>query len=225
MGVKLGISVVPDATDPASTLEQIVVADRSGLDLVGVQDHPYQRRFFDTWTLLSFVAARTERIQLVTDVANLPLRPPAMLAKAAASLDVLSRGRFELGLGAGAFWDAVEAMGGPRRTAKDSVDALEEAIAILRAFWAAEDTLKLDGRHYTVNGVKPAGRRPPIRSASGSALMARGCSVSPVGSRTAGCRASAAACLPRTRLACKPSWTRRRGAPDASCRPSNGRLT
>jgi alkanesulfonate monooxygenase SsuD/methylene tetrahydromethanopterin reductase-like flavin-dependent oxidoreductase (luciferase family) len=155
MGVKLGIFVVPDATDPASTLEQIVVADRSGLDLVGVQDHPYQRRFFDTWTLLSFVAARTERIQLVTDVANLPLRPPAMLAKAAASLDVLSRGRFELGLGAGAFWDAVEAMGGPRRTAKDSVDALEEAIAILRAFWAAEDSLKFEGRHYTLTGVKP----------------------------------------------------------------------
>ena len=117
MSVKLGIFIVPDATDPAFTLEQVVAGDRSGLDLVGVQDHPHQRRFFDTWTLLSFVAARTQRIQLVTDVANLPLRPPPMLAKAAASLDLLSGGRFELGLGAEAFPDAVEAIalsGDPR---------------------------------------------------------------------------------------------------------------
>lgn len=133
--LKLGVFVVPDAGEGGRTLEQIVAADTSGLDLVGVQDHPYQRRFFDTWTLLSFAAARTERIRLVPDVANLPLRPPAMLAKAAASLDVLSGGRVELGLGAGAFWDGVEAMGGPRRTPKESVDAVEAAIGILRDFW------------------------------------------------------------------------------------------
>jgi alkanesulfonate monooxygenase SsuD/methylene tetrahydromethanopterin reductase-like flavin-dependent oxidoreductase (luciferase family) len=152
--VKLGIFVVPDATDSGATLEQIVAGDESGLDLVGVQDHPYQRRFFDTWTLLSFAAARTEQLRLVPDVANLPLRPPALLAKAAASLDVLSGGRVELGLGAGAFWEGVEAMGGPRRTAKESVDALEEAIAVLRAFWT-EDLVTVEGDHYTVNGAKP----------------------------------------------------------------------
>ena len=62
---RVGIFVVPDATDPGATLDQIVAADRSGLDVVGVQDHPYQRRFFDTWTLLPFAAARTERITFV----------------------------------------------------------------------------------------------------------------------------------------------------------------
>jgi alkanesulfonate monooxygenase SsuD/methylene tetrahydromethanopterin reductase-like flavin-dependent oxidoreductase (luciferase family) len=153
--VKLGIFAVPDASDPASTLEVIEAADLAGLDLVGVQDHPYQRRFFDTWTLLSFVAARTQRIRLLTDVANLPLRPPAMLAKAAASLDLLSGGRVELGLGAGAFWDGVEAMGGPRRSPKESVDALEEAIQILRAFWQGRGTVEFDGEHYRVSGAKP----------------------------------------------------------------------
>jgi alkanesulfonate monooxygenase SsuD/methylene tetrahydromethanopterin reductase-like flavin-dependent oxidoreductase (luciferase family) len=61
MEVKLGIFAVPDATDSESTVEQILAADRSGLDLVGVQDHPYQRRFHDTWTLLSYAAGRTER--------------------------------------------------------------------------------------------------------------------------------------------------------------------
>ena len=138
MPVRLGVFVTPDATEPDATVEQIVAADRAGLDLAGVQDHPYQRRFFDTWTLLSYVAARTERIRLVTDVANLPLRPPKMLAKAAASLDVLSGGRVELGVGAGAFWDGVERMGGPRRLPKESVDALEEAIPALRRFWDEE---------------------------------------------------------------------------------------
>src|SRR6266511_2780155 len=88
-------------------------ADRSRLDLVGIQDHPYQRRFLDTLALIETLLAETRRVRVFPDVANLPLRPPATLAKEAASLDVLSGGRFELGLGAGAFWDAIEAMGGP----------------------------------------------------------------------------------------------------------------
>jgi len=152
---KLGVFVVPDATDPEATVEQIVAADRAGLDLAGVQDHPYQRRFFDTWTLLSYVAARTERITLLPDVINLPLRQPAVLAKSAASLDVLSGGRVELGLGAGAFWDGVEAMGGPRRTPGESVEALEEAMRIMRAFLDMEPSVRLDGKHYRAAGAKP----------------------------------------------------------------------
>jgi alkanesulfonate monooxygenase SsuD/methylene tetrahydromethanopterin reductase-like flavin-dependent oxidoreductase (luciferase family) len=154
MALALGVFVIPDAQDAERTLEQIVAADATGLDLVGVQDHPYQRRFLDTWTLLSFAAARTGRVRLLPDVANLPLRPPAVLAKAAASLDVLSGGRFELGLGAGAFWDAVVAFGGPRRTGPESVDALEEAIAIIRAVWAGESNIRIDGEHYRVHGAK-----------------------------------------------------------------------
>jgi alkanesulfonate monooxygenase SsuD/methylene tetrahydromethanopterin reductase-like flavin-dependent oxidoreductase (luciferase family) len=153
--VKLGVFAVPDATDPASTVEQLLAADRAGLEVAGVQDHPYQRRFFDTWTLLAYVAGQTERIRLVPDVTNLPLRPPAMLAKAAASLDVLSGGRVEVGLGAGAFPEAVAAMGGPRRTPKESVDALVEAIAILRAFWDGARSLELEGEHYRVSGARP----------------------------------------------------------------------
>ena len=152
---KLGVFVVPDATDSERTVEQILAADRAGLDLAGVQDHPYQRRFLDTWTLLSYVAARTERITLLPDVINLPLRLPAVLAKSAASLDVLSGGRVELGLGAGAFWEGVEAMGGPRRTPGVSVEALEEAIRIMRAFLDMEASVRLDGAHYRAAGAKP----------------------------------------------------------------------
>jgi alkanesulfonate monooxygenase SsuD/methylene tetrahydromethanopterin reductase-like flavin-dependent oxidoreductase (luciferase family) len=155
MAVQVGIFVVPDATGAESTLEQIVAADQAGLDIVGIQDHPYQRRFFDTWTLLSYAAGRTERVRLLPDVINLPLRLPSVLAKSAASLDVLSGGRVELGLGAGAFWDGIVAMGGPRRTPKQSVDALEEAIAIVRGFWSGERSVDVDGEHYAVRGAKP----------------------------------------------------------------------
>src|SRR2546426_8314307 len=109
--VRFGVFVVPEATE--RPLQQAAIADEVGFDIIGVQDHPYQRRFFDTWTLLTAMAMRTERITVFPDVANLPLRPPAVLAKAAATLDLLSGGRVELGLGAGGFWDAIKAYGGP----------------------------------------------------------------------------------------------------------------
>ena len=130
--VRFGISVVPLAANHAAIIKQVLAAERGGLDVVGIQDHPYQRRFLDTFALIADLLARTERLRFFPDVANLPLRGPAMIAKVAASLDVMSGGRFELGLGAGSFWDAVAGMGGPRRNAREAADALEEAIPIIR---------------------------------------------------------------------------------------------
>jgi len=151
--VKFGVFVIPDATEPLRALESAIRADELGLDLVGIQDHPYQRRFHDTWMLLAAVAARTRRVVLFPDVANLPLRPPAMMAKAAGSLDLLSGGRFELGLGAGGFWDAIKAMGGPARTPAESVSALEEAIQVIRLMWSGERGIRFDGQFYQLAGV------------------------------------------------------------------------
>ena len=153
--VRIGVFVVPGADDVEGTLGQALAAEEAGLDLVAIQDHPYQRRFLDTWALLAYLAGRTERIGLVPDVANLPLRPPAVMAKAAASIDLLSGGRFELGLGAGAFWDAIAAMGGPRLTPKESVDALEEAIEVVRLCWSEEGPVDFEGVHYRLDGHKP----------------------------------------------------------------------
>ena len=148
-----GIFPVPESEQRERLVEQVLLADRLGLDLVGIQDHPYQRRFLDTWTLLSYLAGRTERIRLFPDVASLPLRSPALLAKAAASLDLLSGGRAELGLGAGAFWEAIGAWGGAVRTPKQSVDALEEAVEIIRRVWAGERGIRFEGEHYRLSGA------------------------------------------------------------------------
>ena len=137
---------------------QVLAAERGGLDVVGIQDHPYQRRFLDTFALIADLLARTSRLRFFPDVANLPLRPPTMLAKAATSLDVMSGGRFELGIGAGGFWDAVAGMGGPRRSPGEAADALEEAIPIIRAVLDVgpdKRVVRGAGPHYPIPGYPP----------------------------------------------------------------------
>ena len=157
--LEFGVSVVPLADPPDWAARIVVAADRAGLDLVGIQDHPYQRRFLDTWTLISTLVPVTERIRFFPDVASLPLRPPAMLAKAAASLDVLSGGRVEMGLGAGAFWDAIVGMDGPRRSPGEAVRSVEEAIKVMRLVWSDESSLRFEGEIYSLRGMRP-GPRP-----------------------------------------------------------------
>jgi alkanesulfonate monooxygenase SsuD/methylene tetrahydromethanopterin reductase-like flavin-dependent oxidoreductase (luciferase family) len=151
-----GAFITPSARPPLQAVELAVTADRAGLDLVTFQDHPYQPSFHDTWTLLSYVASRTSRVRVSGNVLNLPLRQPAVLARAAASLDLLSGGRFEMGIGTGSFWDAIEAMGGPRRSPGEAIEALEEAITVFREIWAVDrpGPVKVDGKHYRVHGAK-----------------------------------------------------------------------
>jgi alkanesulfonate monooxygenase SsuD/methylene tetrahydromethanopterin reductase-like flavin-dependent oxidoreductase (luciferase family) len=130
--IRFGYFLVPNADDPL--LETARRVEQLGLDYVGIQDHPYQRRFVETWSLMAMIAATTTTLRIFPDVANLPLRPPAVLAKTAATIDLQSGGRFEVGLGAGAFWAAIEAYGGPRRGAFHGpvdqwVDGLAELVA------------------------------------------------------------------------------------------------
>ncbi|MGH3758263.1 LLM class flavin-dependent oxidoreductase [Actinophytocola sp.] len=153
--LEFGVFLPPQADAAGDTLTLARLADRLGLDLVSAQDHPYQAAFLDTWTLLSVIAAGTTSVRVFPNVANLPLRPPAVLARSVASLDILSGGRAELGLGAGAFWDAVEGMGGPRRTPGESVAALEEAVAVIRALWTPGRGVRLAGEHYRLAGAHP----------------------------------------------------------------------
>lgn len=151
-----GTFLTPAAAQPQAAVALAQVSEQAGLDLATFQDHPYQPAFLDSWTLLSYVAASTERIRLSLNVANLPLRQPAVLARSAASLDLLTGGRVELGLGSGAFWDAIEAMGAARLTPGQGVQALTEAITIIRGIWAVDDrsALRVAGDFHRVDGAK-----------------------------------------------------------------------
>jgi alkanesulfonate monooxygenase SsuD/methylene tetrahydromethanopterin reductase-like flavin-dependent oxidoreductase (luciferase family) len=111
---------------------------------------------------MAMVAAATSTLRVFPDVANLPLRSPSVMAKAAATIDLLSGGRFELGLGAGAFWDAIEAYGGPRRRPGESLEALEEAITVIRKIWSGDRNLRVEGMHYRLAGAQ-SGPVPPHR--------------------------------------------------------------
>jgi alkanesulfonate monooxygenase SsuD/methylene tetrahydromethanopterin reductase-like flavin-dependent oxidoreductase (luciferase family) len=159
--LRFGINLIPSSQEPEAVVELAQLSERAGADLLNFQDHPYQPAFLDTWTLLSYVAARTDSIALSGNVHPIPLRPPALLARSAASLDILSGGRFELALGAGGFWDAIAALGGPRRSPAEAVEALDEGIRIIRETWDtdARGGISFDGRHYQVRGAK-RGPRP-----------------------------------------------------------------
>jgi alkanesulfonate monooxygenase SsuD/methylene tetrahydromethanopterin reductase-like flavin-dependent oxidoreductase (luciferase family) len=156
--VAFGLNVDPSAGDPQTSARIADIADESGLEYAGVQDHPYNPGFTDTLSHIAWLAARTSRVHFFTNVASLPLRPPALLAKQAATIDLLSGGRFELGVGAGAFWDGIAGLGGPRRSPGEGRQALSEAIDIIRASWAGGPS-RYAGQHYQVPDARP-GPRP-----------------------------------------------------------------
>jgi alkanesulfonate monooxygenase SsuD/methylene tetrahydromethanopterin reductase-like flavin-dependent oxidoreductase (luciferase family) len=163
--LRFGLSVVPYAADYEGILERVRIAEERGLDLVGIQDHPYQRRYLDTYSLIADLLARTERLRFFPDVTSLAMRDPPMIAKAAASMDLMSGGRFELGLGAGNFWNAVAGMGRPERTNREAFEALEEAIAIIRGaldVGPQKRVVRGEGPYYPIPGY-PAGPAPTHR--------------------------------------------------------------
>ncbi len=158
-----GVNINPYASQFERAFEIAKLADELGLDTIGIQDHPYNGSFADTWTLLSALAVSTRRIRFFTNVADLPLRPPAMLAKAAATLDIVTKGRVELGLGAGAFWPAIKSYGGPTRNPSEAVSALEEAISVVRLIWdyggGGRTRASFRGKYYQLDNAQ-TGPRP-----------------------------------------------------------------
>jgi alkanesulfonate monooxygenase SsuD/methylene tetrahydromethanopterin reductase-like flavin-dependent oxidoreductase (luciferase family) len=155
MPLRFGIQLAPTADDLENVRDLARRADRDGLDLLGIQDHPYAPAQVDAFSLITTVLTETARLTVFPDVASLPMRGPAMLAKIAASLDRLSGGRFDLGLGAGGIRRAIRSMGGPDRTDRQALDALEEGIGIMRAMWRSPgERVRRSGDYYSVDGVR-----------------------------------------------------------------------
>jgi alkanesulfonate monooxygenase SsuD/methylene tetrahydromethanopterin reductase-like flavin-dependent oxidoreductase (luciferase family) len=153
--IEFGIFLDPAAAQANTVLDTIARIDELGYDWIGIQDHPYNRTQLDSLTLIGMGLARTERVRFFPDVATLSLRPPTMLANQAVTLDLLGNGRFELGIGSGAFWDAIEAMGGPRRTPSEAYASMDEAIDILRAAFDGARSVDHAGEIYRIHGWRP----------------------------------------------------------------------
>ncbi|MEV1331923.1 LLM class flavin-dependent oxidoreductase [Micromonospora costi] len=176
--ITFGLSLDPSADTLAEARHLARAAADGGLEYLAVQDHAYQPGHLDTWTLISHLAAETARISFLTDVADLQLRPPAMLAKAGASLGVLTGGRIVLGVGGGPSADAVAAMGGPRRSGAETITYVAESLQIMRRALAGE-AVRFHGQQHTVEGyaggpVPPApvplwlgGQRPRMLAVAG----------------------------------------------------------
>jgi len=178
--LRFGTFITPTSADPDRVVELAVLSDRLGFDLVTFQDHPYQPALLDAWSLLAFVAARTERIHLSANVSNLPLRPPAMLARASVTIDQLSGGRFELGL-------APEASGTPSkvsaadgsRAARPSTPSRRRSGSSGRCGRSTSPAGRTSPASTTVSRAHAAGRRARTPSASRSAHTSPGCCGSP----------------------------------------------
>jgi probable F420-dependent oxidoreductase len=146
-----GINVNQSVTAGSDPLADARHAESLGFDMVMVSDHLVGRRpTFETWTVLTWLAAGTSRIGLGTNVLGLPYRTPAVTAKRAESLDRLSGGRLVLGLGAGGTDAEFRAFGLPVRPAGEKIDAFEEALEVIRRLWT-EPSVTFEGRHYSLH--------------------------------------------------------------------------
>jgi probable F420-dependent oxidoreductase len=149
----------PRAADVGRLRDYVQEAEAAGFDYVSIQDHPYVPDFLDTFTLIGTLIGQTSRLRFMTNVANLPLRPAQMLAKTSASLDLLSGGRFELGLGAGWMTPDYEQPGFPLDRPGLRIARLAEAIDIVRGLWL-DVPFSYEGAHYEVNHL--TGRPVPL---------------------------------------------------------------
>jgi alkanesulfonate monooxygenase SsuD/methylene tetrahydromethanopterin reductase-like flavin-dependent oxidoreductase (luciferase family) len=157
-------SVIDDGPELLRMAEQ---ADRDGLDIFSLSDHPYIGERLDAYATVGFVLGRTERLAGFANVSNLPLRPAPMLARAVTSLSALSGGRVVLGMGAGGLWDRISDMGVPRLAPGDAVDAFEEGIVLVKMLSGGGPPVTYQGRHHRVNQIEPAPvAAPPVWTGS-----------------------------------------------------------
>ena len=155
-GVSLGAWNGADVSQAAEAVRLVAQADRDGLDLFTVADHPYFGAKLEAYALVSFLLGQTERITGLVTVTNLPSRSAPVLARTVTSLSALSGGRVMLGIGAGAIWDMIVKLGVPRLDGGSAVRAMAEAITLIRALSDGGEPVTFDGEFYHVSGLDPA---------------------------------------------------------------------
>src|SRR5438445_137097 len=161
LGVSTAVAAAPDS------LRQAVLADRAGLDLVTVSDHPYYADRLDAYAQLGVLLGRTEQISGLVSVTNLPTRHAPMLARTVTSLSALSGGRIVLGMGVGGLWDDIARLGFTKLTPGQAVRAFEEGIRLVKMLGGGGDPVTFDGEFYQVTDLEPAAETmPPVWTGS-----------------------------------------------------------
>jgi F420-dependent oxidoreductase-like protein len=132
--------------------------EESGFESAWVYDHfhtvpqPTQEVTYEAWTLMAALAAATSTVRLGQMCTCNTYRPPSYLAKVAASIDVISGGRLEMGIGAGWYEHEHDGYGYPFLAPGPRIKMLEEGVEIMKAMWA-EDVVHYEGRHYRLRGA------------------------------------------------------------------------
>jgi len=166
---------IPQMGSDYSAMKQAVLAcENYGFDFVWISDHlqdlSSSKSYFEGWTTLSDLAAETNRIRLCTVLMNNLFRQPSLLAKMSATLDVISGGRLNFGIGAGWYSEECAAYGIPFPKPIERMQRLEEAIEIIRGLWT-RDNVSFAGKYYTLKNAnlnpKPVQKpHPPIWTGS-----------------------------------------------------------
>lgn len=148
MDLLFGTTVIPTVGGRTDSVEDALHAEELGFDLVTCWDHLHgDTPSFETWTLLTWIASRTERIRIGTNVLGLPYRHPTVTAKMAETLHRLSGGRLILGIGGGGNNTEFRSWGLDARSPGEKVGALQEAIELIRGLWT-EPEVSYDGFHF-----------------------------------------------------------------------------
>ncbi len=172
MKLSFGIQIEPQLGFDYDTVEKIALnAEKVGYDSIWSSDHFFldnkseDKNCMEAWTLIAALASKTTTLRLGALVTCNSYRYPAVLAKIAATVDMISNGRLEFGIGAG--WKEIEynAYGIPFPSVKDRMDQLEESIQIIKKLWT-EPKVSFDGKHYQIKDAfsapKPIQQLPPI---------------------------------------------------------------
>lgn len=155
--MRVDVYMLPNRPWP-TLLDRARRAEAMGFGGVWVPDHFVnglrpEDDWFEAWTLLGALATSTDRIRLGTLVSSITLRNPSVLARAATTLDHLSGGRIELGIGAAGSSSDHAMTGVPRRSGRERAERLEEAVAIVRGL-LTDGRAEATGPHYPVDGAE-----------------------------------------------------------------------
>lgn len=168
-GLTMELANVRDPVEAYETMTQVAqVADEAGFESLWLADHfhtfprPSQEITFECWTSASALARDTRRIRIGQMVTCNGYRNPALLAKMASTVDVLSHGRLNFGIGAGVLEHEYNAYGYDYPEAPERLHRLREAVQVILAMWTQEETT-FEGKYYTVRGAinQPRGVQTP----------------------------------------------------------------